>query len=207
MLSHPVNLDSTICPDEPIARRESRSLGGIYSMRRKLFTAISCFLLMSISCPELKAQTNVDDVFIDEGDGDFDAYSIVPEHLSSSVPEVKSKPAETESVVPEAPKPAPVKHAVAAEPKKTPKKSAQIVEKKSRKPASAPKPRQKPSGAGIYVRTKEACPMLRQPASESPTMLTVKASRKLWVEEVNEDWVRAYNKAGEPGYIQRDCLE
>ena len=62
-------------------------------------------------------------------------------------------------------------------------------------------------GKSMFVNTKEACPMLREPAADGEKMLTVKAAKKIWVEEVDSSWVRAFNKAGEPGYVNRDCLE
>ena len=60
---------------------------------------------------------------------------------------------------------------------------------------------------GMFANTKQACPMLREPASESAKMITVKADRKIWVEEVDGSWVRAFNKAGEPGYVSKDCFQ
>ena len=60
---------------------------------------------------------------------------------------------------------------------------------------------------GMFANTKENCPMLREPASESEKMITVKADRKIWVEEVDGSWVRAFNKAGEPGYVSKDCFQ
>lgn len=169
-------------------------------MRRKLFTAMSVFLLMSVSCPVLKVQADVDNVFVDENDGDFDAYAIIPEHLATpNEPKEKPKAAPApETVAHEAPKTAPPKPVETVEKVKKPKKSKPVAEKKT--PT-------KSTGPGLYVRTKEACPMLRKPASDSPAMLTVKASKRIWVQEVDENWVKAYNKSGEPGYIQRDCLE
>ena len=60
---------------------------------------------------------------------------------------------------------------------------------------------------GAYVTTKGACKMHREPASDSPSMLTVKAAKKIWVEKVDDTWVRGFNKAGEGGYISKDCVE
>jgi hypothetical protein len=65
-----------------------------------------------------------------------------------------------------------------------------------------------PAGKGQFVTTKEACAMLREPASdEGDKVGTTKANRKIWVENVDENWVKGFNKAGEAGFIKRDCVE
>ena len=81
-----------------------------------------------------------------------------------------------------------------APPKKLPKK------KKPSKVASS-------GGKGRFASTRDACPMMREPASDAEKMTTVRTDIKIWVEEVDESWVRAYNKAGEPGYVSKDCVE
>jgi len=188
-------------------------------MQRRLFIAVSVFLLMLVSFPVVQVHATTDNVFVDENDGDFDAYSIYPEYTviddpeeGTKVIEVKRGTKELPKVTHEEPK---VAHeepkAVQEESKAPPAKAAepvkQVEKPKKPKPVAEKKTRTKSTGAGLFVRTKEPCPMLREPASDSPAMLTVKASRKIWVQEVDEDWVRAFNKAGEPGYLQRDCLE
>jgi hypothetical protein len=48
--------------------------------------------------------------------------------------------------------------------------------------------------------------MTREPASDSAQMIVVKPSHKIWVENVDPNWVKGFNKAGEAGYISRDCV-
>jgi hypothetical protein len=62
------------------------------------------------------------------------------------------------------------------------------------------------AGGGMFVVTKSACPMTREPASDSAQMIVVKPSHKIWVENVDPNWVKGFNKAGEAGYISRDCV-
>lgn len=61
--------------------------------------------------------------------------------------------------------------------------------------------------AGIFVTTKAVCPIRREPASESQPISKTRATRKIWVQKVDEQWVRAFVKSGEAGYISTDCLE
>jgi hypothetical protein len=60
---------------------------------------------------------------------------------------------------------------------------------------------------GLFVVTKEACAMTSEPAADGTVMLTVKSSKKIWVENVDDNFVRAFNKAGDPGYISKDCVQ
>ncbi len=60
---------------------------------------------------------------------------------------------------------------------------------------------------GMFVVTQGPCKMSREPASDSEAIITVKASRKIWVENVDDSWVKGFNKAGTPGYISRDCVK
>ena len=130
-----------------------------------------------------------DRVFIDEGDGDFDSMPIPPPTQLQGVP----KAAPTQVAV----KPAPVvvKPVIAKSSKPMKSRGSSIAAKIVRK------------DPGVYVMTREACPMTREPASESARMITVKPAKKLWVEKVEGGkWFRAYNKAGEPGYIDGNCV-
>lgn len=163
----------------------------------------------------VEAQDSLDDVFLDEGDADFDTMPIPPTDKSAAEIEVPqqapvSSPAaaqvfdeleephtddagfpavgQEEEVAP-APAPKPVKKAVK---KKTPKPK--------RKKASIS------NSPGRFMVTISDCPMLREPGAEGELMLTVRSSRKIWTEEVDPSWVRAYNKSGEAGYLSRDCF-
>lgn len=161
-----------------------------------------------------------DDVFMDEGDGDFDAVPTAP----AAEPQVKvdkaPAPRAADPVVepaqdvpmlsddsaapaPAAPTEDPAAP-VAAQPKEKKAKKKKAEKKAAKTAAAAPAA----SGSGgSFVVTKEACPMMRSPASTGETMLTVKASKKIWVEDAGEGWVKGFNKAGEPGYISKDCVQ
>jgi len=179
-------------------------------MQRTLFSAIGLFLVLSISVPEVKAETGFgEEVFIDEADGDFDPLSVLPSDLVSQELEAELSAAEVRETA-EDPLAAPAP-AVKPAPAKPAKKKAATAESEKIKPAADKKSRKPASvsqvGVGHFVRTKDACPMLRQPASDSEEMLTVKPAKKIWVEDVDANWVKAFNKEGEPGFIQKDCLE
>jgi hypothetical protein len=126
-------------------------------------------------------------------------------------------PAETPVAAPTAPveatNEAPIQMAAPEEapmmaPAAAPEEAPAATPKKEAKKAKVAKASKKSSGAkGKFANTKTECPLLREPASESETMVTVKAPRKIWVEEVDASWVRAFNKAGEPGYVSTECFE
>jgi hypothetical protein len=59
---------------------------------------------------------------------------------------------------------------------------------------------------GSYMTTTDACPMMRGPAAVGEPMTLVKPARKIWTEEGDSQWVKAYNKSGEPGYVSKDCF-
>jgi hypothetical protein len=60
---------------------------------------------------------------------------------------------------------------------------------------------------GAYMTTTDSCPMMRGPASVGAPMVVVKPAKKIWVEESDPAWVKAYNKAGEPGYLSKVCFK
>ena len=162
-----------------------------------------------VSSDDLAAKS-ADDVFIDEGDNDFElsldasappAKSAATKKSVAKKPEAPVKVDEQKPEPPSVPPPAPEKTAAVEMP-------APVEEAKSKPAAVATQKKSGPAktARGVYVTTKEDCTMTREPASASVKMLTVKASRKLWVEEVDASWVKAFNKAGEPGFINRDCL-
>ncbi len=174
-----------------------------------------------------------EDVFMDEGDGDFDSMPAPP----TAQPPATEEPTKKQTAVPKiaAPRPAapPGESSeqiptltddssqpeanpaptvdpsapLAAEPKE--KKVSKKKKSPAKKAAASASNEEAPSAkvGGSFVTTKEACPMMRSPASTGETMLTVKASKKIWVEDAGEGWVKAYNKAGEPGYVAKECVE
>lgn len=196
----------------------------------KLMNKICLFAVvgfMALGCQLAHAADSADKVFLDEGDGDFDSVPTVPkgkakakaakaaapaprqpeETASTQVSEQTTEAATTSEA---APMPEPVAEETqpatpqvekkAVLPKKAMKVSAKTPKVRARVPASSSR------SAGLYVKTLSACPMTREPASESDPMLTVKPAKRIWVEKVEGgQWYRAFNKAGEPGYIASDC--
>lgn len=196
----------------------------------KFLILIAAFITLNtgVASTALAVGGKGDDVFIDEGDGDFDSLPSVPPQAQGKKVPVETpaeKPVE-KSVNAAAPasqpptsqpsnsQPANVPVADAAKsgdsdvaPVDPVEPKAKVKKSISSKKSHAKTADRKKSAAGIYVTTQGPCPMTREPASESEAMLTVKAAKKIWVEEVDEKWVRGFNKAGEPGYISRECVK
>jgi outer membrane biosynthesis protein TonB len=157
-----------------------------------------------------------DDVFLDEGNGDFDQMPIAPaqqpvaEQQEPAPPVPEQAPSEPVPMLAEEPATMPGMEQPSTEEAPV-KKSSPKKEKKAkvaRSEAPAPKKtKSASSGGGKFVVTKDACPMMRSPASTAETMLTVKPSKKIWVEQAEDGWVKGFNKAGEAGYISTDCVE
>lgn len=174
---------------------------------------------------------NDEDVFLDEGDSDFsamapdaggsadagtppkdeapmppsnaDADVMTPEPADGGSPAFAAPSEDSSGEDASMPAAKPEKKAKKA------KKTAAAEPKKAKKakPAAVAKKSKKSSGGGMFVVTRDSCPMMREPASEGEPMITVKPSKKIWVEKVDEQWVRGFNKAGEPGYISKDCVD
>ena len=221
-------------------------------MKSKAFaaTALISFALIILSTLTLArtAFAAGDDVFMDEGDGDFDSMPAPPTAATEAPAKKESvavkkveAPREQAVEVPAAAEPMPM---LAEDPAATPAPaapddSAKPVEPKKKKSAKkkkekvaeaaapvedvaggsapmstdtsseaaapAPTKHKASKGGGMFVTTKEACPMMRSPTTTGESMLTVKASKKIWVEDAGDGWVKAFNKAGEPGYVSKDC--
>jgi hypothetical protein len=183
-----------------------------------VFAAAAVLSTMSIA--RTAFAEGASDVFMDEGDGDFDSMPAPPaaEEPKADVPKVaEPRPAvKEEPQQDEMPMLVDDGAAPAATPAPTedPAQPAEAKPKKEKKPAAAKKKKATAAkdgtsvkAAGQFVTTKDACPMMRSPASTGETMLTVKASKKIWVEDAGDGWVKAFNKAGEPGYVSKDCVE
>jgi hypothetical protein len=189
----------------------------VFATLTLVFAAAAILSTMSIA--RTAFAEGASDVFLDEGDGDFDAMPApAPEEAQKSV-EVKKapepRPAVQEDVqldempmlVDESAQPA-----ATPAPTEDPAQPTEAKPKKEKKPAKKKKATASTDGtsvkaAGQFVTTKDACPMMRSPASTGETMLTVKAQKKIWVEDAGDGWVKAFNKAGEPGYVSKDCVE
>jgi len=156
---------------------------------------------------------NKDDaVFLDEGDGDFDPVPSLesPKAKAEVKAEVKADSPSTEKASDKIAEPA---KTAAPEVQPDSKAESAPVERAGHNPKvgkKAPAVREKElakGDAGIYVTTKAVCPIRREPAGESEVIAKTKVPRKLWVQKVDEKWVRAYVKSGDPGYISTDCFE
>lgn len=184
---------------------------GEVMLKTSLFVALFALLggsFLGTMAPELAHAQDVDmsdDLFMDEGEGDF-AMDPIPVDSTAEVPSViedepvvQTESAPTETVVEK-----PVEKAVE---KRAAKKVVKPAEKPVKKQAIAPAVKKAVAAAGRFETTKEACPMLREPASGGSQMLVVRESRKIWVEEVDQNWVRAFDRHGDAGYLSRDCFQ
>ncbi|RYZ68791.1 MAG: hypothetical protein EOP05_15830 [Proteobacteria bacterium] len=186
---------------------------------RTALTTLICALAFSVA-----AHGADDDVFLDEGNGDFDQMPIsqpVAEEPAAAPAQAPSEPmpmlteeaGQEPSQMPgmdSAPVQEPAKPVKKAKKEKVAKVEEAPVEQTEAPAPKAKKTAKKASGAGAggkFVTTKEACPMMRSPASTAETMLTVKPARKIWVEKAGDGWVKGWNKAGEEGFISTDCVE
>jgi hypothetical protein len=59
---------------------------------------------------------------------------------------------------------------------------------------------------GKFARTKSVCPLMSEPVDGTPSTFT-KHPRKIWVEEHDASWYRAYNKSGSTVFVRKDCLQ
>lgn len=174
-------------------------------MLKASLLALTCTLALAISTApfSIARAQSPDDVFLDEGDGDFGSIPI-PGTETTSNPEPPSSFSDDSLIAePSASESSSDSNDYEA-PKAKPSKKVKIA----KQPAPAPvRKTVKNSGGGRFMTTKDSCQMRREPASEGETMITVKPYKKIWVEEVDQGWVRGFNKAGEPGYLNRDCFQ
>jgi len=186
-----------------------------------VFAALAILTTMSIA--RTAFAEGASDVFMDEGDGDFDSMPAPP-----APPQADAPPKKEDAVVQKAPEPRPAvkqedpmdampmlsdesaQPAATPAPTEDPAQPADAKPKKEKKPAKKKKATASADGTAVkgqFVTTKDACPMMRSPASTGETMLTVKAQKKIWVEDAGDGWVKAFNKAGEPGYVSKECVQ
>lgn len=191
--------------------------------KSKVLTSLTLFIAAAaftstLGFAKVAHAADNDDVFMDEGDGDFDAPPVAAPPAAKKEVKVEKAPAPrpaappveakeevptlTDDAAPTIVPPTEDPSAPAAAAPKEKKASKKKSEKKASKTASAPV-----ATGGSFVTTKEACPMMRTPASTGETMFTVKASKKIWVEDAGDGWVKGFNKAGEPGYLSKECLQ
>jgi outer membrane biosynthesis protein TonB len=188
-------------------------------------------MLSTLSIARTAYAEGASDVFMDEGDGDFDSMPAPPAAtapVAEAPPKVEAPP-KAEPVAPKVAEPRPAIKPEpeadnitmltddAAQPSATPAPTEDPAQPKEAKPKKEKKSKKKKAtastedtsvkAAGQFVTTKEPCPMMRSPASTGETMLTVKASKKIWVEDAGDGWVKAFNKAGEPGYVSKECVQ
>ena len=155
-------------------------------MFRSLALVLTISAFVSLGMPHFAraVEEQADDVFMDDGDGEVANLDAFNKGSATVLPAKGQKQAalededETESNAP-----------------------AQPEKKVHRGQKSA-----KGAAGGQFVVTKNACPMMRSPASEGEPMLVIKSEKKIWVEKVDGNWVKGFNKAGEGGFIQKDCV-
>lgn len=134
------------------------------------------------------------DVFVDEGDGDFETMPLPVAERGEVLPIKKSNIETTSS-----------RKLEVIKAKQNKQKT--VVKQKDVVGAMASVKNRKTQPGGIYVTTNTECPMTRTPASEGEEMIVVKPAKKIWVQKVKGGkWFRAFNKSGEPGYIQSSCV-
>jgi hypothetical protein len=196
---------------------------GDHDMKKLILAA----LMMVMAGMPLKAAHADDDVFLDEGDGGFDtmapsnsggeptladdpfAAEMAPPKAAPKAAPKPAAPVPAKPVVAAKPAaPAPVVKPVAAQPKPEPQAPHDEIVSASAEPvASKEKKHYDKYAGGSYMTTTDACPMMRGPASVGAPMVVVKPAKKVWVEESDPSWVKAYNKAGEPGYLSKECFK
>ncbi len=232
---------------------------GMFMSKSQLFglaIGVAIAVTLSAGLNHVYAGDNSDDVFLDEGDGDFDEMPIPPQKAAADVPKEKidgkkskSAPAAVKAVVE---KSADEASKVASEPIE--KRVEESLDKNDTAPVIAEDtktgaakfedempPEAKPNAnakaktkananakikkatakekkkiedgsigekkaAGLFMTTKSKCPMMREQGTEGTPMFVVKAERKLWVEAVDQEWVKGFDKNGEPGYLSRNCF-
>jgi hypothetical protein len=155
-------------------------------MFRSLALSFAIFALAAMTSPYFARAADdkaEEEVYVDEGDSTSDA-SLADFNDSTKLPEKvqagKEDDSETRAEETETPKaPAAKKHVAKAGSK----------------------------SSGKFVVTKSECKMMRSPASEGEPMIVVKAEKKIWVENVDQNWVKGFNKAGDAGFIAKDCVQ
>ncbi|MES2964514.1 MAG: hypothetical protein V4760_11530, partial [Bdellovibrionota bacterium] len=104
-------------------------------------------------------------------------------------------------------KPAPVKKAAPAKvEKKVAEKKAPAKKEKAQKVAKHSPTKAVKKGKGYFAWTADVCKMVRSPASTKGLGET-RASKKIWVEDVDSKWVKVWNKDGKEAFLSRDCLK
>jgi len=195
---------------------------------KKFWLLATCLFVFALTA-QTRADEEIPDVFLDDG-GFEDLAEPEPTAAAPAEGGETSVAAPTETSAPtdepggEATAPSdtnvvetpaieqPVKD-VAPKPAKKPAKAKSMAEKKSNKSKAAKnklaKNRSKKS-RGVASKEgfrllKADCEMHESPSSDSPVLLTVKGSRKLWVENQGDGWLKGFRKSGH-GYMSEDCF-
>ena len=210
-----------------------------------LFTAMIALPRVSFAAAAAAAGN---DVFLDEGDGDFDPAPSLNASSTEAVPGASGKKDAAKALSPSKQAAATLPDADTSSPSgvtgappgastgestedsaasalstTTEPPAPTVVPQEEAPPAPEPQPKKsshskhaakekkskasKVASGGKFMTTKDSCPMMREPASEGSPMIVVKPSRRIWVELVDENWVRGFNKAGEPGYLSKECFQ
>lgn len=174
----------------------------------------------------------IDDVFLDDGgmideppgvpgepvalpetDSEPGADVAEPAFADEAAPAEPSADEMMDEAAPAAPPSQPAKAPKAPKTAKVERKAEKKAEEKAAKKAVAAKaskgsksPARKTASKEGFRTTTTSCEMHASPASASPVVLTVPGSKKLWIEEHDESWVKAFRKKGH-GFLSRDCFE
>lgn len=175
------------------------------------------------------AEDDFGDVFLNEGEGDFDTSPLPPDEATSALPsdsgatantdpwasspstpaadnsKDQDSPLTSDGGVASTPEPEIINPVVDESPNEVAGASEEH-EPSSKKMKHNASHATKKANAGKFAVAKDNCPMMRKPASAGSPMLVVKKSRKVWVENVNSHWLRGYNSSGKPGYLNKSCF-
>ncbi len=180
----------------------------------RIFTLFMAFIvgvvLMMLPFASTKADPpSAEDVFLDDG-GELN-----PDDSTSPA---ETEPGDTADVPPmaapvagptghneddgeEEAEPVPVK--IKSKPAKV-EKSAKTAKQETKAPVkSVQQAANKKEG---FRMLKQDCEMHRDPASDSPVLITVKGDRKLWIEDVDDSWVKGFRQKGH-GFMEKNCFE
>lgn len=183
---------------------------------KTLFLTLIAALFVTAHAPTAFAE-EIDDVFLDDGgmidEPPADAGDAPPVAKEEPSPEPVPLPAvaQDEPSLEEPGELEPVPVPVAKE-KKPVKQDKPVKVVKAEPKKAAPKPgksaknsRKTASKEGFRTTAAE-CKMHQAASASSPVLLTVAGAKKLWVEEHNDGWVKAFRKSGH-GYLSRDCFD
>lgn len=163
-----------------------------------IFT-LTFVLFLATSIQVVQATPASDEIFLDEGDGDFEATPKVVQGDASAANEAKPVAIESAPV-----KPAAAKSDVA---KKTEAKKTEAKSQVSKNIKPETTPRKPASSAGAFIRTTKECPLLSEPSESASQLSSVRAAKKVWSEKVSRNWYKVYVAGGTAAYLSDGCVK